>query len=106
MSHAKKRAQRYVRNVADREFQSAHDDDLELKCRTDESWKYYVGFKPSERPSPEGGKRLCEGVEGDPDRVVCPILEACKAVAHNLPPGVADGVWGGQVWIDGVIQAD
>lgn len=106
MGAAKRRAQRNVRNVADREFQSAHEDDILLKCRDGENWRYYVGFKPSERPSPEGGRRLCEGVEGDPAREPCPLIAACKAFAHNLPPGVADGVWGGQVWIDGVIQAD
>jgi hypothetical protein len=86
-----------VRNIADREFQSAHEEGVELKCRKDEAWRLYVGFKPSDRPSPEGAQRLCGG---------CPLIEACKAVAHNLPAGVADGVWGGQVWIDGVIQTD
>lgn len=106
MGVAKRRAQQHVRNQADHEFQNAHDESITLKCREGENWKYYIGFKPSERPSPEGGRRLCEGVEGDPNRKPCPLIDACKAFAHNLPPGVADGVWGGQVWIDGVIQTD
>lgn len=97
MGVAKRRAQKFVRNIADREFQAAHEESVQLKCRKGDAWKYYVGFKPSERPSPEGARRLCSG---------CPLIDACKAVAHNLPAGVADGVWGGQVWIDGVIQAD
>lgn len=104
MGVAKRKAQEFIRNTADREFEEAHLDSLILKCRTPGSWKYYIGFKPSERPSPEGAARLCGGTPGVSDP--CPVIEACRAFAHNLPPGVADGVWGGQVWIDGVIQTD
>lgn len=104
MGVAKRRAQRYVRNIADREFQAAHEEGLDLKCRKGEAWRFYIGFKPSERPSPEGAARLCEGVPGVSQ--ACPLLLACRAFAHNLPAGTADGVWGGQVWIDGVIQTD
>lgn len=104
MGITKTKARTFVRNAADQAFQSAHDESVKLRCREPGAWKYYVGFKPSERPSPEGAKRLCEGVPGVSEP--CPLLDACRAFAHNLPPGIADGVWGGQVWIDGVIQAD
>lgn len=97
MAPGRKKAQQFIRNAADAEFAEAHLDSVVLKCQKPGQWKYYVGFKPSERPTPEGGERLCEG---------CPLIDACKAFAHNLPPGIADGVWGGQVWIDGVIQTD
>jgi hypothetical protein len=97
MAPGKKKAQQHIRNLADRDFQQAHDDGVVLKCQEFGAEMLYIGFKPSDRPSPEGGRRLCEG---------CPLLDACKTFAHNLPPGIADGVWGGQVWIDGVIQAD
>lgn len=106
MGVGKRKAQQFIRNIADREFQQAHEDDMILKCREPGAWRYYIGFKPSERPSPEGAKRLCEGVEGDPQRRKCPLLDACNAFAQNLPPGTADGIWGGKVWIDGVIQTD
>ncbi|MGN6325778.1 hypothetical protein [Pseudolysinimonas sp.] len=104
MGVAKRRAQSHIRNQADHEFEEAHAESVELKCRKEENWRYYVGFKPSERPSPEGAHRLCHGVAGASEP--CPLIEACKAFAHNLPAGVADGVWGGQVWIDGIIQTD
>ncbi|WP_162819126.1 hypothetical protein [Leifsonia aquatica] len=93
-----------MRNEADREFQQAHEESVDLKCRKPGAWRYYIGFKPSQRPTAEGAKRLCAGVAGVSES--CPLLEACRAFAHNLPPGVADGVWGGQVWIDGVLQAE
>lgn len=95
MSVGRRRALRYVRNVADRDFQRAHEEGVKLKCDKPGAWRYYVGFKPSHRPSPEGAERLCAG---------CPLLQPCRVFAHNLEG--ADGVWGGQVWIDGVLQAD
>lgn len=98
MTRVQQHARRYVREMADLTFQRALDEGIEPNCRrTPDAWKYYVGFTPSNRPSAEGAERLCAG---------CPLYDACRAFAHNLPSGVADGVWGGQVWIDGVIQAD
>lgn len=68
---------------------------IPVKCA--DKPEIYVDFKPAQRPSPEGAARLCAG---------CPALEACDLKAHLMPTGEASGVYGGRVWVEGVIQTD
>lgn len=91
----RRRAQAFVRSLIDRVFQEAHERGLKPKCEG--KWRWYSDFKPAQRPSPEGAERLCAG---------CPLLRECRDFAHQMAPGIAYGVYGGQTWIDGVIQTD
>jgi len=91
----RRRAQAYIRDQADRSFQDLHESGEKVKCHGKPA--LYVDFKPNDRPSPEGAQRLCAG---------CPVLQECRDIAHNSPRGILHGVYGGQTWIDGVIQTD
>lgn len=92
---ASRDAKTWIRAQADEAFDRANRLDIEPKCAGKP--EIYVDFKPSERPSAEGAVRLCSG---------CPLLQACRDKAHNLPVGEAHGVYGGQVWVDGRLQAE